>query len=341
MIANRTSEYSPPEWYTKIKALGFDMNQLMKRKDPTTKQALTALSSMKNCIERCENTKNPRELSSFFDELRDHVHKAEFLEVNKFIVRKTRMLDSNGLTRIFATKAAVDYPFDLRADALQLYNRWCAEIFSVDLLRGIVLAKSKNKGDKRNADRIDPKWAKISTKYYGQGDLVIGQWWPTQLCTVRDGAHGSPQAGIYGEKGKGAYSIVLSGGNHYSDEDNGDSIWYCGTDGKDSTPTENTQRMIETCDKVKQPVRVIRSWNLTKSNPYRPLRGFRYDGLYNVVGYQLQNAEKAIYRFKLIRVPGQDPIRYEDNRARRPTRFEIDEYDKLRKLERGMGSDDW
>jgi hypothetical protein len=49
-------------------------------------------------------------------------------------------------------------------------------------------------------------------------------------CTVRDGVHGAAQGGIYGKAGKGAYSIVLSGGNHYSDVNKGDTIWYSGTD---------------------------------------------------------------------------------------------------------------
>jgi hypothetical protein len=66
-----------------------------------------------------------------------------------------------------------------------------------------------------------------------------------QLCTVRDGPHGAAQRGIYGEAGKGAYSIVLSGGNHYSNVDKGDTIRYSGTDSKYETPTENTRRMLD------------------------------------------------------------------------------------------------
>ncbi|KAF2470941.1 uncharacterized protein BDR25DRAFT_28376 [Lindgomyces ingoldianus] len=322
---------APPAWYLDLKPQGFQMNMLGKTKKATERQALIALDSMKDCIARCEKEESPNQLDKFIEELRDHVHKAEFLEVNKYIVRKKNMLDNTGLPRIFDTR----FPVDLRADALQLYNRWYMQIFSVDPLRGII--KDKNRVDKRNADRIDPSWpGRLSAKYYGQGNLVIGQWWPTQLCTVRDGAHGAPQAGIYGEKDKGAYSIVLSGNANYKDEDKGDEIYYSGTDSKDSTPTENTTRMIESCDTVKQAVRVIRSWNLNKSNPYRPVRGFRYDGLYTVVGYSLVNADKAIYRFHLVRLSGQDPIRYEDNAARRPTRFEVAKYDDLGLDERGF-----
>ena len=123
---------------------------------------------------------------------------------------------------------------------------------------------------------------------------------------------------------------MLSGGNQYDDEDNGDEIWYSGTAGKDFKATENTLRMIESCDEIKEPVRVIRSSNLDRKNVYRPVRGFRYDGLYDVVRKRLLDNEKQMYQFNLVRRSGQNPIRYEDNAARRPTRFEIAEYDKLR-----------
>ena len=60
-----------------------------------------------------------------------------------------------------------------------------------------------------------------------------------QLYTVRDGPHGAAQCGIYGEASKGAYLIVLSNGNHHSNIDKGDMIWYSSTDSKDKTLTKN------------------------------------------------------------------------------------------------------
>lgn len=158
--------------------------------------------------------------------------------------------------------------------------------------------------------------------------MVLGQWWPTQLCTVRDGAHGSPQGGIYGEKGKGAYSIVLSRSD-YADEDHGDTILYSGTISTDRTPTENTQRMMESCELVKKPVRVLRSHNANDvKNPYRPKYGFRYDGLYDVVSYHLLDEAIAEYRFCLVRCAGQRPIRCEEGPSRRPTKYEVEAYKK-------------
>ena len=328
-------DYRPlplPAWYWKIKPTDFGMKQLAKRPTPEDTQALKALQSMKGCIERCEKGGNKAQLAKLFEELRDHVHKAEILlKVDRNIVRKAKILEEEtGLPRIFATTVhKVNYPWDLKADSYQLYSRWREEIFEVDLLRGI----KARKGVDRNADSIDPSWkGRFSAKYYGEGSLVPGQWWPTQLTTVRDGAHGSPQGGIFGEKEMGAYSVVLSGGGAaYDDQDDGNEIWYSGTDGKDFTMTENTMRLMESCDVLHNKIRVFRSHQLRKNNPYRPVVGLRYDGLYEAVEKRLVDREKQIYKFRLVRCPGQFPIRCENNAARRPTRFEIDEDMRLRK----------
>jgi len=329
-------EYQPmplPAWYLKIRYMNLDMRKLGRRIPSEQNQALVALNSMKTCLDRCEKGGTTAELTNLFEELRDKVHKAEILlKVNCFIVRKTKMLDENiGLPRIFASKSnKVEFPWDLKADAYQLYNRWREEIFEHDLLRGI----TARRGIDRTTDSIEPSWkGRFSAKFYGEGPLVLGQWWPTQLTTVRDGAHGSVQGGIFGEKEKGAYSVVLSGAGRtlYDDKDDGDEIWYSGTDGKDFTPTENTLRLIETCDILHNQVRVFRSHQLHKNNPYRPVAGLRYDGLYEVVEKKLVDREKQGYKFRLVRCKGQCPIRCGDNAAARPTRFEIDEDARLRK----------
>lgn len=173
-------------------------------------EIIKALDNLKGCIRLCENERNPDRQQKLFDDLRDHVPKAEFFEVNKLVLVHKHMRD-NGLGNIFAPTTGVDFPWGLRADALQLFQCWTEKNFGVELLRGII--KSKCKDYNRSADRIDPVWREQyphAANYYGQGDLVLGQWWPTQLCTGRDGAHGSRQGGIYGEKIKGAYSIIIS-----------------------------------------------------------------------------------------------------------------------------------
>ncbi|KAH7086165.1 hypothetical protein FB567DRAFT_445167 [Paraphoma chrysanthemicola] len=314
-----------PKWYINITEKNFEMKKIVKNRP----QALTSLEALKNCIGRAEiEIEHSRSnLDKLFEELRDHVHKAEIkLQVDRYLVKKARMLNpENGLPRIFND---AKFPSDLRADSYQLYKRWLKEGFDQDILRGIVTVKGKD----RNGDRIDTAYRSkhpASAKYYGQGDLVLGQWWPTQLCTVRDGAHGSTQGGISGEKDKGAYSIVLSGSS-YDDKDDGDVIEYSGTDGKNFTPTDVTQHMI-TSATLGNVIRVIRSSQLQKGkSKYRPELGLRYDGLYKIKSYQLVEKEKQRYQFRLERCEGQDPIRSEDNAARRPTIYEVEEFERLR-----------
>ncbi|KAF1998661.1 hypothetical protein P154DRAFT_523942 [Amniculicola lignicola CBS 123094] len=314
----------PPEWYIKANFSKAEAKKL------NSSQPVKAMEALKDCLRRCLNTKTAK----VFDELRDHVHKAEFLNMTAFALKKTFVFDTpdtpkddlKGLRRIFGDDI---FPWDLQEDAKQLYIRWWYARLEPNLLRGLRKSRITHKEGWRNNDSIDPDYKKPTAKYHGQGNLVMGQWWPTQLCTVRDGAHGSAQGGIFGEKEAGGYSIVLSGGAGYEDEDHGDWILYSGTEGKDMVVSEATTRLIESCDATNKPVRVIRSMNLKKPNKYRPEVGYRYDGLYEVVSYELRNKFKATYRFRLERCPGQNPIRYKGKEAR-PTYWEKEEYAKLK-----------
>jgi hypothetical protein len=332
-----------PDWYTKINMKSLAMKNLDSR--GASKKALdclAALKALKGYITTCERPNTPeKQLAESFQMLRHKVHQAEItLAVDKFVLRKNRMLEEDtGLPRIFLSKKA-KFPWDLQADAWQLYLRWHNEIFEVDILRGIKLATNggkdanKRNNETRSSDTLDPNWkGRVRANYYGAGDLVLGQWWPTQLCTMRDGAHGATQGGIYGEKEKGAYSIIVSGGGGYHDKDEGETISYSGTDGKDCTPTENTLRLIESCDTTHNQVRVLRSHNLPQKNPYRPKSGYRYDGLYQVVAKELVDPMKGNYRFTLVRCDGQHPIRCEKNgrETSRPTDEECTAYEKLKK----------
>jgi hypothetical protein len=335
LFVSRTDPYpvrTLPKWYTEIKDNSLGMTKIAKNKP----QALTALESLKDSIGRIEaETKRGQEkrnMLTLYEELRDHVHKAEItLEVDKFIIKKSRILTrENGFPRIFKEDAATTFPSDIRADAYQLYTRWMSGNFSQDILRGIITHTERGKD--RNADKLDETYkAKhpTSAKYYGSGDLVLGQWWPTQLCTLRDGAHGSSQGGIFGDKENGAYSIVLSGGGYKEDRDDGVTIEYSGTEGKDFTPTDATLCMMKSAE-IGNDIRVIRSSQLLKKSKYRPIVGLRYDGLYKVESYKEVDKEKAMYVFHLERCPGQKRIRCGDNAASRPTIFEVREFDRLK-----------
>jgi hypothetical protein len=323
----------PPEWYTKIKKDGNFVRAAKQNKK--NGQLIAILDRLKGNIRLCEEASPKANMDRLFNDLRFDLHKIEFVDFeDPAILRGLGMLDNRiGLPRIFDSDFSrnVEYPWDIKADAKQLYNRWWLGVLSVDLLRGIKRAYNKRKEGKRNADSIDKDFKRLDANHYGQGNLVNGQWWPTQLCTLRDGAHGSAQGGIYGEKERGVYSIVLSGGHNYGDEDNGDVIKYSGTDSKDGKATENTLRMIETCgmpENEKEPVRVIRSSNLKKENIYRPERGFRYDGLYDIVALEEVKKTPGNYIFTLMRRRGQDPIRWTGVEIR-PTEQEKGAYQKL------------
>jgi hypothetical protein len=315
-----------PKWYLDIGLLSRPMNELSKRRP----QELTALEALRKCIDRCEGKLKPLKLeerSKLFDELRNHVHKAEFLlNITKFVVRKTLILVlDKGLPRIFGEEA--NFPQDLKADAYQLYLRWMRGDFLQNVLRGIITTK----GGDRTSDKLDQEYKTkhpTTARFYGDEGLVLGQCWPTQLCTVRDGAHGSSQGGIFGEKEKGAYSIVLSGGG-YHDKDEGDVIEYSGTEGKNFTPTDATQHMI-TSAKLGNVIRVIRSHQLNKGNPYRPEHGLRYDGLYTVKSYVLVDNQKQIHRFRLERCENQQPIRCGGGASARPTVYEVSAYKQVK-----------
>lgn len=312
-----------PDWYTSISMDSLAMKQISKRRPA----ALAELDSLKALVQQCERAGPKKPLTDLYDKLRDAVHRAEItFTITPEILRKANMLSPQaGLPRIFQPSA--NFPPDLKADSYQLYKRWSTGDLEQSLLRGIVSTKSHS----RNSDSIDKAYRSQfspSYKYIGHGPLVQGQWWPTQLCALRDGAHGAPQGGICGSPEQGAYSIVLSSGVGYDDTDDGETIYYSGTPGSNGEATENTKYLLISLD-TGHPVRVLRSSQLPKGNPYRPQRGLRYDGLYTVVDVKLLDEDKAMHRFRLERCKGQMGIRYQGKGAR-PTEYEVKEYERLK-----------
>lgn len=187
----------------------------------------------------------------------------------------------------------VRWPWYLKADAEELYNKWCTNEFETDLYRGKERHnKSKGKINGGTADSLTKKeleshsFRLMDPRQHGNGLLLNGVWWPSQLAALRDGGHGSSQGGITGNPESGAYSVIMAGGLDprglpYPNQDDGDEVLYCGTDNKDSTnqPSGNTKALITNWEN-RQPVRLFRSHNL--NSPHAPEIGFRYDGLYDV-----------------------------------------------------------
>lgn len=121
-------------------------------------------------------------------------------------------------------------------------------------------------------------------------------------------------------------------GKPYPDEDHGNWVLYCGTDSKDGRITENTQMMLD-AERSGQPVRLIRSHNLKST--FAPDLGFRYDGLYTVVSQGRLDPEESTrqrHPFRLQRLPDQTPLRGGDGPEARPTRQEIEEHKKDKRL---------
>ncbi|KAH0556107.1 hypothetical protein GP486_005960 [Trichoglossum hirsutum] len=299
---------------------------------------LIAVSNINGLIKNCQKTKerygnaDPRD----FANIRKRLHQMEFYDfLSPVIIKKSKVLDDDaGLPQIFSDPGGVDFPWDIKADALTLYLRWLKGVLDPHLLRGIDTER-KGTGAKHTGHKLRKDYLGIvSCSVWGENNLQNGQWWPLQICAKRDGGHGEIEGGIHGQTGKGAFSVVLSNGG-YDDRDEGDRIFYCGTSGSGGEPSAGTSRLLETHRFYKSgdphPVRVIRAAKLPKENRYRPNKGLRYDGLYDVISYEVLHAETAMHRFELKRRPGQDPIRFLGVEAR-PTDEEVAEFVKIRGL---------
>ena len=234
-----------------------------------------------------------------------------------------------------AFRQANRVPIYLEEDLTYLFRKWTAGDLDNDLHRGLLI---KRKSNGVCSFLLDRTWEhfKEDCNYFGDGNLVNGQRWPGRMHMRRDAAHGFPQAGIYGpsvEAGCQALVMGLHGQscNYYADRDEGDRVKYIGTARKkkgssandseddedeeqDNGPTRGT-RMLMTSIKTGKPVRMFRSDKLPDINPYRPLKGYRYDGLYTVVSSELLEEERQIHGFELRRLPGQGPIRRHDMRT--------------------------
>jgi len=174
---------------------------------------------------------------------------------------------------------------------------------------------------------------------YGHNGLQPGDWWPMQCAAVFNGAHGSWMGGIYKGTGSyGAYSIVVAQTYDGMDKDEGDTLYYSGSNSHDNeNPLEPAQRTNNT-DALhasiasQKPVRVLRKGLPgKKSNPWAPTIGIRYDGLYKVVSVERPlNLKGGMYeRFKLTRLTdGQPPL--SAFRRTSPTSHQISQYELVR-----------
>ncbi|KAK5678494.1 hypothetical protein LTS10_008938 [Elasticomyces elasticus] len=317
----------PPAWYQAL--------QVVQRRGGNADEASASplIESLKDYVRKCKKHERGFNIQETFQKIRDTLHKLVFERVTGQLLRNRRILhDKDGLPQIFDEKHSegVKYPWDVVADAEEMYNKWCLQDFETDLLRGIVRGQPASKNVEKTVDHIDDKYkGRASWKFHGNGLLLNGQWWPTQLTAVRDGAHGATIAGISGAVGDGAYSCVMSGGNGYDDEDNEDWVLYCGTDSKDGKITDATLRMLESKENGK-PVRFIRSHNL--HSPFAPEIGFsKVVSSKNLDG---SSSTRQRHQFRLERLSNQTPIRGTEP-EKRPTAQEIHAHQSDKRL-RGL-----
>ncbi|KAG1747140.1 PUA-like domain-containing protein [Suillus paluster] len=154
------------------------------------------------------------------------------------------------------------------------------------------------------------------------GVKVGAKWENRKGCSIA-GVHRLTQGGICGNKGEGAFSVVLS--NYYAhNKDLGDTIDYAGSGGReiivkggrsvqgqqihDQDWSGRGNAALRTSRHTGKPVRVIRSHKgLSK---FAPAEGLRYDGLYTVKkAWKDKNADGLdICLYRLERVPGQPPL---------------------------------
>ncbi|KAG0136932.1 PUA-like domain-containing protein [Tuber indicum] len=180
-----------------------------------------------------------------------------------------------------------------------------------NVMRGIRVVTSANG---RRTYMLDKRFPKRVADRFGGNGLTVGDWWPYQICALRDGAHGSRMGGIHGRVNSGAYSIVISGGYEETDKDYGDRILYTGSRGEivpnrpQVAPLTNATMSLIKSYQTREAVRVLRSSKC--DSRWAPAVGIRYDGLYRVMTYEIEEDHegKPYYRFELQRILGQEPI---------------------------------
>ncbi|KAK4542792.1 hypothetical protein LTR36_006168 [Oleoguttula mirabilis] len=304
-------EERPPKWYNSLKPAN---------RKPEENNADTLMKSLRTDIKKCKDA-TPANAQQLFARIGNALHTLPLECVSGQLLRNNRMLhNEDGLPQLFdkLQSGGVAYPKYIEEDAEALYNKWSLADFNTDPHRGIIPGTPgtrKNGNKDKTVDSLEQDYEdRINPKFHGNGILLNGNCWPTQLTTVRDGAHGHSIAGIAGAKGEGAYSCIMSSGldpsgREYPDKDDGDNVLYCGTDSTDGAITKGTEYMLES-ERSGKPVRLLRSHNL--KSPFAPDIGFRYDGLYTVVSSEdLDGATnpRRRHQFKLVRLAGQNPIR--------------------------------
>jgi hypothetical protein len=118
------------------------------------------------------------------------------------MVRSQRTLDA--LTELVRAGNALRIPQDIILEAQSLRARWLRSDFDKALMRGIASSSTINRDVVRGKIKRTGGWRleenyrhRINALVIGHNGLTIGDWWPLQICAMRDGAHGEMEAGNF------------------------------------------------------------------------------------------------------------------------------------------------
>lgn len=242
-------------------------------------------------IEKCKADQSQDDRIQTIVNLRRVVHELEVCsDLSRSLIESSKILETGGLRDIFDDLA---YPEDVRVDSYSLCMKWGSGQFDNDLLCGINIML---KVDGQLQRSLAEGYRHQVCAYRGQGRFEVGQWWPYQICSLRDGGHGSMNGGVYGQVGNGVYLILLGSGRHckeFKDVDDGDRIAYCGKLGKDGALSGSTKLLLESYDK-KHEIRVLESSGPRSS--LNPIFAARREGFVMTVFTELS-------RLRFIRKP--------------------------------------
>ena len=138
------------------------------------------------CISQSQSGQDTAEAVA---KLRQRIHQAEFYDfLSGVLIKRSKLLEDGGLSLIFDNNDGI-FPWDVRSDSFHLHQKWLAGKIDPHLLVGV---ESKNKKSGSGKDvktrNLEHNYAgRVSCNYVGQGNLQNGQWWPLQICAMRDG----------------------------------------------------------------------------------------------------------------------------------------------------------
>jgi hypothetical protein len=312
----------------------------------TTTGRVDAMIKLCDSVERHPNAHagdriNYKKMVAWAVEMQAHSVTQEILDGTQILIRLKNFLKPANPDQ----HSQKHTPLNLLEELTFILNKWTRGDLSADANRGLLLALPTTDGGTSSARlRIDETWPhRRHDNHFGHGELINGQKFRTRIEISREGGHGPLIAGIAGSVKHGARSIVMGLHNeskreYYADIDRKDKIYYVGTalpENKDSTeptatnikdtaasrnqrgldPTHHTQMLLRSIE-TQRPVRVFRSYNLAKIVKHKPVKGYRYDGLYGVVRAKLLKKDRQIYRFTMKRLRrdhpdagGQGPLR--------------------------------